>query len=127
MDPQTRLDAPALAAAYGFRGKRVCDIAGGHGTLLAAILARYSDARGVLFDEAHVIAGAPRLLSRFGVNERCDLVSGNFFEKVPEACDVYILKDILHDWDDAKALVILENLRASMQKSARVLIAEMVV
>lgn len=123
----TRIDAPALAAAYDFRGKKVCDVAGGHGTLLATILARHRDARGVLFDEAHVIAGAPPLLSRFGVEGRCELAAGSFFEKVPPDCDVYILKDILHDWDDEKATAIVKTLRASMKPGARLLVAEMVV
>ena len=127
----TAMDAPAMAAAYDFsalgRGAKVCDVAGGRGTLLAHILARHPHLRGVLFDEAVVVDSAGPLLASYGVKDRVEVVSGSFFEKIPEACAAYVLKDILHDWNDEKALQILKTVRAAMAPGARLLVIEMVV
>ena len=127
----TEMDAPTLAASYDFgglgEGAKVCDVAGGRGTLLATILVRHQKLRGVLFDEASVIATAGEFLASYGVASRVDLVAGNFFQSVPSGCAVYILKDILHDWNDEQALVILKVIRAAMKPGAILLIAEMVV
>src|SRR5581483_10709612 len=99
----TTMDAPALAAAYDFGALgdgKLCDVAGGRGTLLAAILQRHRRLRGVLFDDAKVVAAAGPLLRAHGVADRIEVVGGSFFEKVPPDCAAYLLKDILHDWDD---------------------------
>jgi hypothetical protein len=126
----TTMDAPALAAGYPFgalRDGKVCDVAGGRGTLLATILQRHPRVRGVLFDDAKVVAGAPALLASYGVSDRTEIVAGNMFERVPAGCAVYLLKDILHDWNDERALAILKTIRAQMQPSSRLVVAEMVV
>jgi hypothetical protein len=122
----TAIDAPTLAGGYDFsRFARICDVAGGRGILLSAILARYPTPRGVLFDEAHVLAESEELLRARGLSERVECVAGSFFERVPEGCDAYVLKDILHDWDDDRCVRILENVRRAMKPDARVLVCEL--
>ena len=100
---------------------------GGQGALLAAILAANPSLRGVLFDLPHVVAGAKDLLERAGVAERCEVVGGSFFEGVPEGAGAYLLKSILHDWDDAAAIEILRKCRAAMADAGRLLVVERVV
>lgn len=124
----TAIDAPTLAAGYDFgRFARICDVAGGRGMLLSAILARHRTPHGVLFDEAHVLADVAELLRARGLAARVDCVAGSFFEKVPPGCDAYVLKDILHDWDDARCVRILGNVRSAMSSTpnARVLVCEL--
>jgi hypothetical protein len=119
---------PPVVAAYDFSGVgRVADIAGGHGFLLAAILKANPRARGVLFDQAAVVEGARELLEREGVMDRVELASGNFFESVPAGADLYVMKHIIHDWDDPQSIEILRNIRAAMAENGKILICEMVV
>ena len=119
--------APAVVEAYDFSGfGTLADIAGGHGYLLAQILKANPKLSGVLFDVAPVVEGAAALLKREGVADRVERVAGDFFESVPRA-DAYIMKHIIHDWDDARAALILRNINAAMGDEARVLIVETVV
>ncbi len=128
MTSMTEQAAPAIAGAYAFgQHARICDVAGSKGTLLAEILVQHPTARGVLFDAPHVLAEAPAYLRARGVEGRVETVAGNFFERVPEGCDAYVLKDILHDWDDARCLTILRSCRRAMTKGARLLVAEVLV
>ena len=115
----------AAAVGYDFgRFQTLVDVGGGHGYLLAAVLAAHPDLKGVLFDQAEVIAGAPPQLEQHGVAERCDLVSGSFFDKVPAGADGYLLSSVLHDWDDEAALLILRNVAAAMGSQSTLLVAE---
>jgi|PersoiStandDraft_1058852.scaffolds.fasta_scaffold05236_3 hypothetical protein len=124
----TRLDAPAIARAGEFgRFPRVCDVAGGRGTLLARILELHPDITGVLFDEAHVLSGAADFLEGRGLSSRVVLSSGSFFEGVPPGCDAYVLKDVLHDWDDRRASRILSMCRAAMAPGSTLMIVEILV
>lgn len=119
---------PAVLEAYDFSGIAVLvDVAGGHGQLLTSILQKYQAMQGVLFDLDHVIAGAGPLLQAAGVGNRVRTVSGDFFKGVP-AGDAYIMKHIIHDWDDEQALVILRNIRTQLQAAAdgRVILVESV-
>ncbi|MBC7930967.1 MAG: methyltransferase [Rubrivivax sp.] len=119
--------APAIVEAYDFSGtEKLADIAGGHGYLLARILKANPETTGVLFDVAPVIAGAGELLEREGVAARVEKVAGDFFARVPCA-DAYIMKHIIHDWDDERCITILKNIRAAMKRDAKVLIVEAVV
>jgi hypothetical protein len=119
MTSMTEQAAPAIAGAYPFgKHARICDVAGSKGTLLAEILVQHPQARGVLFDAPHVLAEAPPYLGARGVLGRVETVAGSFFESVPEGCDAYVLKDILHDWDDARCITILENCRRAMAGGA---------
>ena len=120
--------APAVLDAYDFAGIDVLvDVAGGHGKVLTSILQRYSGMRGILFDVPHVIAGAAPLIEAAGVKDRCATVSGDFFKEVPEG-NAYIMKHIIHDWDDARARTILRNVRGKLQgtPNGRVLLLEAV-
>jgi len=108
MTGNSRRIAVAALAAYDFsRFACVVDVAGGQGAFLAALLSRYPSMRGVLFDQAHVVAGCAEVLATAGVADRCGVVGGSFFEAVPEGGDAYVLKAILHDWEDEEATAIL--------------------
>jgi hypothetical protein len=124
----TELDAPAIAAGYPFgQLSRLCDVAGGRGTLLAEVLRRHRTLRGVLLDAPHVVAQAPAFLAERGVGDRVECVAGSFFDEVPEGCDGYVLKDVLHDWSDGACLDILAACRRAARPGARLLVAEMLV
>jgi len=117
----------AIVAAYDFSKIRVVvDVAGGEGALLAAIVAANPHLRGILFDQPHVLARAKALLEGAGVHDRCDIVSGSFFEQLPKGGDVYILKSIVHDWDDPSSVSILRQCRAAINDGGRLLLVEQV-
>jgi hypothetical protein len=121
-------EGPDIVAAHDFsRYGTVVDVGGGHGALLALILDRYPDVRGVLFDAPDVVAGARGAIDRHVAVGRATRVGGSFFEAVPSGGDAYLLKHIVHDWDDEQALSILTNCRTAMAPNGRVLIVEMVV
>jgi hypothetical protein len=115
----------AILAAYDFgRFGTIVDVAGGTGTLIAALLAAHPTLRGVLFDQEHVVSAAEPILSAAGVLDRCDVVAGSFFESVPESRDAYVLKWIIHDWEDEESVAILRVCRAAMGPDAVVLLIE---
>jgi len=119
-------EQPLIAASHDFGGvSTIADIGGGQGGLLAAILRRHPAARGVLFDQPQVIA-APAELETAGVLDRCELVAGDFFTAVPPGADLYLLKRILHDWEDAQALSILRAVRAALGDNGRLLVIDAV-
>ena len=120
----TARTATAVAGAYDFANARtIVDVGGGNGTLLSAILDRYAAARGVLFDLPHVVKSASSAIgAKFG--NRCTLVGGDFFKAVPEGGDVYVLKSILHDWDDARARAIVASCHRAMKPGAALLVVE---
>jgi hypothetical protein len=124
------LTAPVHAGvltAYDFgRLGTIVDIGGGHGALLASILARYVSLRGVLFDIPAVIEGAKARIETVGLESRCRLEEGDFFKAVPSGGDAYILKWIIHDWDDERSRSILSTCRAAMADGAKLLIIERV-
>lgn len=120
-------EPPAVAAAYDFSMfKAVVDVGGATGNMLAAILARHAEPRGLLFDRSHVVADAEQLLKAHGVSDRVTVEAGDFFQSVPSGGDVYILSHILHDWSDDECLTILGNCRKAMNRDGRLLIVEMV-
>jgi SAM-dependent methyltransferase len=126
MASMTTMEAPGVARAYPFAEvRRVCDVAGSQGALLAEVLARHPHLTGVLFDNPGVLATAPPLLAARGVVDRVELQPGSFFDGVPAGCDAYLLKNILHDWDDARSLAILGNCRRAMAPGARLLVVEL--
>jgi hypothetical protein len=106
---------PAVLDAYDFSGIDVLvDVAGGHGHVLTSILQKYPAMRGLLVDLDHVVAGAAPLIAQQGVTDRCETGAVDFFAKVPAGGDAYIMKHIIHDWNDEKAIVILRNVRAAL-------------
>ena len=119
--------APPVVEAYDFSGfRKLADIAGGHGYLLSQILKATPGLKGILFDVPQVVEGASVLLEREGVSERVERVAGDFFESIPPA-DAYIMKHIIHDWDDERCVRILSNIKSAMEPGAKVLIVETVV
>ena len=104
--------------------RRICDVAGGTGTLLSAILARHRDLNGVLFDLPSVVAKARPVLDAAGVAGRVEVVGGDFFEAVPAGCDRYLFQAIVHDWDDESCIKFLSNCRNAMAPSGRILVLE---
>jgi hypothetical protein len=117
----------AVAEAYDFSAfNTVVDVGGATGNLIAAILARHSKPRGVLFDMPHVVREAPALLAERGVAERVKIEPGSFFDHVPAGGDAYVLSHVIHDWSEDKCLAILANCRKAMKPNAKLLIVEMV-
>lgn len=124
----TRAIVAPFVEAYDFSGiNKLVDVAGGHGLLLAGVLKANPHLRGLLFDLPFVIEGAGQLLEHEGVSDRVELVSGSFFESVPAGADAYMMKHIIHDWDDESSIRILKNIRSAMNERGKVLIVEMVV
>jgi hypothetical protein len=106
---------PAVLEAYDFGGiDTLVDVAGGHGHVLVSILQKYPRMRGILSDVDHVIAGAGPKIAQAGVADRCRTESIDFFKAVPSGGDAYIMKHIIHDWDDGRALTILKNIRTAL-------------
>jgi hypothetical protein len=114
--------------AYDFgRFDEVVDIGGGHGAFITAMLRRWPGLAGILFDQPHVVAGAPDLLAEAGVEDRCRIVGGSFFETVPSGADAYVFKNVVHDWPDGAATEILRTCRKNVGESATVLLAERII
>ena len=121
-------DAAAIVEAHDFSVyRKIVDIGGGHGALLAHILEQNPQSSGVLFDAPSVIAGATGAIDTQVNQGRAEKVAGNFFEAVPNGGDAYVLKYIIHDWDDERAIMILKNCRQAMAENGRVLLVEMVI
>jgi O-methyltransferase domain/Dimerisation domain len=118
---------PAVLEAYDFGGLgTLADVAGGHGFALTSILQEHSDLRGILFDLPHVVSGAKPRIESLGLAGRCQIVAGDFFQSVPSA-DSYVMKNIIHDWDDARALTILKNCAGAMGGKGKVILIENVI
>jgi hypothetical protein len=119
---------PAVIDAYDFTGiNTLVDIAGGHGAVLTSILQKYPSMKGVLFDLGHVIEGAKARIASQWLSDRATTASGDFFTAVPGGGDAYIMKHIIHDWDDQKATLILKNIRAVLPKDGRVILLEAII
>jgi hypothetical protein len=118
----------AVVAAYDFSSARtLVDVGGGQGSLLAAILAANPDLRGVLFDMPHVIEMTRPILGELVHAGRCELQAGDFFSALPEGGDIYVMKKVIHDWDDEHARTILRSCRAAIPDTGRLLLVELVV
>jgi O-methyltransferase domain/Dimerisation domain len=113
--------------AYDFAGAgTVADIAGGHGFFLAAILKKHPGLRGVLFEMPYLHEAAKGNIESLGLADRCDIVAGDFFKEVVPA-DTYVMKSVIHDWDDEKAIAILKNCARAMRGNGRVILVELVI
>jgi len=124
----TIAEGAGIATAYPFgEAQKVCDVGGGRGTLLSEILLHHPKVQGVLVDAPGVLESAKSLLDARGVRERVELVPGSFFDAVPSGADVYVLKTVLHDWDDERSMKILSVVRAAMKPGARLVIVDFIV
>jgi hypothetical protein len=117
--------AAALAAAYDFSQLgTVMDVGGGNGAILVGLLAANPSLRGIVFDRAGAAERAREKLAAAGLSARCQVAAGDFFQAVPEGADAYLLKHVIHDWNDEQAGAILANVRAAMAPGAKLLLAE---
>ena len=114
-----------IMRAYDFTQKRrLIDVGGGHGAFLIAALEANPQLRGGLFDLPKVVSRAKAAFEAAGVTDRCEIIEGDFFEHVPAGGDVYLVSNILHDWDDERCVRILRNCRAAMGDSSALLVGE---
>ncbi len=114
--------------AYDFTPfETIVDVGGGNGLALAAILRRHPGIRGVLFDLPAVADRAREVVAGAGVSDRCRIEGGDFFDSVPSSGDAYLLRHVIHDWEDGEAIAILGNCRDAMQPGGRVLVVETVI
>lgn len=124
----TSSDAPEIVAAYDFSSfERVIDIGGGRGTLLFEILQTNQRANGVIFDQPHVTEGVAERVAALDLAGRCTVESGDFFTEVPAGGDAYVLKFILHDWDDTNCEQILASCRRAIGSGGKLLAIETIV
>jgi C-methyltransferase len=124
----SQLTDASVAAGYDFTAyPTIVDVGGGHGPLLATILAATPGSQGVLYDLPAVVADAPKILCEKAIANRVRIEEGSFFDSVPAGGDAYVLKNIIHDWPDEKAVQILRNVRAAAGRRATVLLVELVI
>lgn len=113
--------------ACDFTGARlIVDVGGGHGAVLATVLRGAPEARGILYDLPAVVDGAAPLLAEAGVADRCTVSGGSFLESVPAGGDLYVMKNVIHDWDDTDAATILRNVRTAIAEGGKLVLLEMV-
>lgn len=128
MTGMTEMVNAAIVAAYDFSGiNKLIDIGGSHGAMMSAILRANPSMRGVVFDLPHVAEGAGARLSAEGVADRCEIVSGDFFKEVTPGGDAYIMKFIIHDWDDEKSIAIMKNIHRAMTDGGKLMLVEQIV
>jgi len=128
MSDMTAVVEPAVLAICDFSGfDTIVDIGGGRGTLISSILRAYPTARGKVLDLPHVIELGKRLIAQLQLQDRCELIPGDFFKDVPSGGDAYVLKWILHDWNDEESIAILKNCHRAMQPDGRLFVVEAIV
>ncbi len=121
-------ETAAMLEAYDFSGIHfLADIGGGNGSLIGAVLQRYPKLKGLLFELGHVVGRARESLKAYGVDDRCSVIEGNFFESLPSGADTYLFRHIIHDWTDEQSVQILNNCRKVIPNNGRLLIIEAVV
>jgi hypothetical protein len=118
-------ETTAMLDAYDFSGiGRLADVGGGNGEVISSILKRYPTMTGILFDQPLVIERSRMGLELAGLSGRCRAVGGNFFESVPAGADAYLLRHIIHDWDDDRSITILRNCHAALGNRGKLLVVE---
>jgi hypothetical protein len=121
-------ETDAMLDAYDFSGISIlADIGGGNGSLLGVVLQRYPQMKGILFDLGHVCGRARAGLHKLGLEDRCLVQEGSFFEFVPPGADAYLMRHIIHDWTDEQSVQILSNCRKVIPPHGRILLVEFAV
>lgn len=121
-------DKTEVAAEYDFSSiRKLVDVGGGRGSLIASILKANPTMEGILFDQPSVIEGALSVMEAEGVSKRCQLLAGNFFESVPRGGDAYMLKYVIHLLDDERAIAILKNCHRAMVENGKLLLVERII
>jgi predicted O-methyltransferase YrrM len=125
MTSQTRPVARAVAGKYDFKSMAsIIDVGGGQGVSAIEILTAHPHLKGAVFDQPAVAAKAAAAIAEAGLSERCEAIGGDFFASVPDGHDAYVLKYVLHDWDDAECIAILSSCRRAMGAVGRLLVVE---
>ena len=128
MSEGTLREAPGIIGSYDFaQFSTIVDVGGGDGALLTSILANTPALQGILVDTGPGLAESSERLRAAGVADRCEGVMGDFFDTVPAGADAYIMKSVIHDWDDERCITILSNCRQAMKADGKVLVVEPVV
>jgi len=128
MDDSANLISLAILSSCRFNGiRRMVDIGGGHGIVLANILRKYKKMTGILFDQPHVVPAAEEAIARYGLGNRLTVMPGSFFEEVPAGSDAYFMKNILHAFNDEDCEMILRKIHESMDPRGRLLIVETII
>ena len=128
MSNSSDMPTAPVVAAYDFRSfSTIVDVGGGNGFLLATILTAHPQLKGILFDLPQVTNRASAVLTAKGVTARCQIVDGDFFENIPASGDAYILKSVIHNWDDDHVIQILKNLRRQIPEHGKLLLVEFVI
>jgi hypothetical protein len=121
-------ETAAMTDAYDFSGIGVlADVGGGNGSLLTVVLQKYPALRGMLYDLPGVTERAKANLQAAGLADRCQVIGGSFFEAIPAGADAYLMRHIIHDWEDEKATTILRNVHRAIGPSGRLLVVEGVI
>jgi hypothetical protein len=121
-------ETAAMLDAYDFSDIPVlADIGGGKGSVITTVLKKCPSMRGILFDLPGVVQRARANIQSAGLADRCQVIGGSFFESVPSGADAYLLRHIIHDWDEEKSLKILRNIHRAMGNEARLLVVESVI
>jgi hypothetical protein len=121
-------EVDAILNAYDYPSAgRILDVGGGRGTVVRALLARFPDLKCGLFDLPAVVYRARESFVADGLSDRCTIEAGSFLEAIPSGYDTYLLKHVLHDWEDAKCIIILTNIRRAMGNDGRLLVLEHIV
>ncbi|MDX3659631.1 methyltransferase [Streptomyces sp. ID05-26A] len=120
----TRREVESVSAYDWDSFSTVVDVGGGNGAFLAGLLVNNPSLRGTVFDQPHVVTGAPKVLAEHGVADRCDAVGGSFFESVPAGADAYLLKRIMFAWSEEESVTLLRTIRAAMHDKSRLLLIE---
>ena len=119
------MTSAAVAAAYDFSAfGTVVDVGGGNGALLIGILKANPNLRGIVFDQPHAANRATAKIAAEGLSSRCQAVGGDFFKEVPSGAGAYVVKHVIHDWDDTRAIAILKNCHRAMGANGKLLIVE---
>ncbi len=125
MSQRTKINTESILKAYNFsEANTIIDVGGGNGMLLSEILKKHTETKGILFDASEITNGDDNFIKKCNLQDRCKLIGGDFFKSVPKDGGVYILKEVTHDWDDEKTLLILRNCVSAMNKSGKILIIE---
>lgn len=128
MTAVTAAQAAAVVEAYNFSSiGALVDVGGGHGLLLATILKANPGMRGTLFELSHAVEGARRFFQQEALGDRCVVIAGDFFAAVPPGGDAYIMKLVIHDWDDERAIRILRNCHRAMRPGSKLLVVDRVI
>jgi SAM-dependent methyltransferase len=119
--------APILKAYRFSQYQTIADIGGGEGFFIANILKENPGVRGILFDLKEPVTLAPALFEQYQVQDRIKIIEGNFFEQIPTGADLYLMKNVIHNWDDLQCINILRNIHQAMSPDSRIVIIEMIV